>query len=74
MLKVESTVIDLDFDPVSRKYRVPDQNSDFHKSDFHKKESKSYTTKIKFKTSKNKPSSYKNLLEKKGLVVDFTVR
>lgn len=76
MIEINSQIEDLIFDPITKKYKVVGTRSATSKNYSNSKSSKNYSNRD-FVTFKIKPQirkSTRNLIERKGLHVDFMIK
>ena len=77
MIEIKAKIEDLIFDPVTKKYRVDGNHTINPKTNSKAKSSKKKYThpdSITFKIKFQKLNTTQNLIEKKGLHVDFIVK
>lgn len=76
MIEINSQIEDLIFDPITRKYKVVGTQSSTSKNYSNSRSSKRYSNgdTVTFKINSKKRNTTRNLIERKGLHVDFMIK
>jgi len=76
MIEINTHIEDLFFDPISKKYRVVGTNASRQRNYSNSDSSKKYQTQdfMTFKIKPQKVRTTSNLIERKGLHVDYIVK